>query len=443
MMHFNSTVNWQGRMLGRYRMVQLLGRGSMAEVWLAEDMQLRRQVAIKLLPVVSRSDQRYLQDFEREARAATELHHPNILPVHDFGQQQIGPDEVITYVVMPLVSGGSLRERIRQANGPLPTTQALHYLRQAATAIDYAHSRNVLHRDMKPANMLLQQDQLLLADFGLARLLPTATQGRTYTGVGTPENMAPEQAQGQPTPASDLYSLAMCAYQLFTGRLPFTSNPDEPPYSVLMKQIQEVPIAPRQFNPALPPAVEQAILRGLAKSLAGKFVRYTRARDSAGTCTHASTSVPACCAAFYADCTSFHTSGTDASGDSAAIVGSNHACSVAHDEQYAASGCRSVCHYPGRSHCCFSKRSDLCLRQCTHAISSVGSGANAGAVRPHPACTGKEACDRAARFHDRRSRHTGSGSRWYQPLPAITLRHRHAQTHHKYIQTGSRPPRSE
>ncbi len=266
MMHFNSTVNWQGRMLGRYRMVQLLGRGSMAEVWLAEDMQLRRQVAIKLLPVVSRSDQRYLQDFEREARAATELHHPNILPVHDFGQQQIGPDEVITYVVMPLVSGGSLRERIRQANGPLPTTQALHYLRQAATAIDYAHSRNVLHRDIKPANMLLQQDQLLLADFGLARLLPTATQGRTYTGVGTPEYMAPEQAQGQPTPASDLYSLAMCAYQLFTGRLPFTSNPDEPPYSVLMKQIQEVPIAPRQFNPALPPAVEQAILRGLAKS---------------------------------------------------------------------------------------------------------------------------------------------------------------------------------
>jgi len=266
MMHFNSTVNWQGRMLGRYRMVQLLGRGRMAEVWLAEDMQLRRQVAIKLLPVVSRSDQRYLQDFEREARAATELHHPNILPVHDFGQQPIGPDEAITYVVMPLVPGGSLRERIRQANGPLPTIQALHYLRQAAAAIDYAHSRNVLHRDIKPANMLLQQDQLLLADFGLARLLPTATQGRTYTGVGTPEYMAPEQAQGQPTPASDLYSLAMCAYQSFTGRLPFTSNPDDPPYSVLMKQIQEVPIAPRQFNPALPPAVEQAILQGLAKS---------------------------------------------------------------------------------------------------------------------------------------------------------------------------------
>src|SRR5579884_2546212 len=266
MMSFNSMMNWHGQMLGRYRMLQLLGRGSTAEVWLAEDTQLRRQVAVKSLSVVTRGDQRYLQDFKREARAATELHHPNILPVHDFGQQQIGPDEVITYVVMPLITGGSLRERIRQANGPLPSGQALHYLRQAAAAIDYAHSRNVLHLDIKPANMLLQQDQLLLADFGLARLLPTVTQGRTYTGVGTPEYMAPEQAQGQPTPASDLYSLAMSAYQLFTGRLPFTSNPDDPPYIVLMKQIQEAPIAPRQFNPALPPAVEQAILQGLAKN---------------------------------------------------------------------------------------------------------------------------------------------------------------------------------
>src|SRR5579884_945921 len=104
MMSFNSMMNWHGQMLGRYRMLQLLGRGSTAEVWLAEDTQLRRQVAVKLLSVVTRGDQRYLQDFKREARAATELHHPNILPVHDFGQQQIGPDEVITYVVMPLRS---------------------------------------------------------------------------------------------------------------------------------------------------------------------------------------------------------------------------------------------------------------------------------------------------------------------------------------------------
>lgn len=264
-MHVHQSGNWQGQMLGRYRMMQLLGRGGASEVWQAEDSQQHRQVAVKILPIVAASNQRYLQDFEQEAQAVTTLAHPHILPLLDFGQQQISQNEIATYLVMPLLAGGSLRERIQQANGPLPADEALRYLQQAASALDYAHSRNVLHRNIQPASMLLQQDSLFLTDFGIVKMLLGSTPGRTQAGTGAPEYMAPEQAQWQTEAASDLYSLAIIAYQLFTGHLPFTRNPGDSPYTVLMKQIQEAPPAPRQFNPALPPAVEQAILGGLAK----------------------------------------------------------------------------------------------------------------------------------------------------------------------------------
>ena len=256
--------SWENKMLGRYRLLRLLGRGGMGEVWLAEDTQLRRQVAVKLLPTVFASDRNFLQDFEREAQAAATLEHPHILPVHDFGEQQFAEDEVVTYLITPYISGGSLRDRILGASGPLPVDEALSYLRQAAEAIDFAHSQQVLHRDIKPANMLLQQRWLFLADFGIAKLLTSTThRTRTHAGSGTPDYMAPEQARGRAEPASDRYSFAMTAYHLFTGRVPFTGDT---PYSILLKQLSEQPTSPRQFNPALPEAVEQAILQGLSKS---------------------------------------------------------------------------------------------------------------------------------------------------------------------------------
>ncbi len=262
MMNMHQPGDWQGKTLGRYLLIRMLGRGGMGEVWLADDAQLRRQVAVKLLPYVVASDQGYLRDFEREARAAAALEHPHILPVHDFGEQPVG-DTVITYIIMPYITGGSLRERLRAMNGPLPTDEALYYLRQAAQAIDYAHSQNVLHRDIKSANMLLQQDWLFLADFGIAKLLTSPTfQSGTHAGSGTPEYMAPEQAQGKAEFASDRYSLGIVAYQLFTGYLPFRG---ETPYNTLLKQMKEEPPPPRQRNPALPEAVEQAILRGIVK----------------------------------------------------------------------------------------------------------------------------------------------------------------------------------
>ena len=261
-MAMNNTTNWQGHMLGRYSMIRVLGRGGMGEVWLAEDTQLRRQVAIKMLPSVFASEQNYLQDFAYEARTAAALEHPHILPVHDYGKQE-NSDEVFTYLVMPYIRGGSLRERMQLNNGLLSQSESLHYLRQAAQAIDYAHSKGVLHRDIKPANMLLEQDWLLLADFGIAKLLTSATyRSRTHSGAGTPEYMAPEQAQGKADAASDLYSLAVVAYRLFTGRAPFQG---ESPYDILIKHIRETPTAPRQLNPALPQMVDSALLQGLAK----------------------------------------------------------------------------------------------------------------------------------------------------------------------------------
>src|SRR5215472_14765526 len=266
-MQMSAGENWQGKMVGRYRLIQLLGRGGMGEVWLAEDSQLRRQVAAKLLPAVLASDRSYLQNFEREARAAAALEHPHILPVHDFGDQRVAGDEVVTYLIMPHITGGSLRERIQDVTESthrrLPSSDALHYLRQAAQAIDYAHCRDVIHRDIKPANMLLQQNWLFLADFGLAKLLTSITRrSQTHAGAGTPEYMAPEQAKGKAEFASDRYSFAVTVYQLFTGREPFKGDT---PYSTLMQQITDEPPPPRQFNPQLPPNVEEVILQGLAK----------------------------------------------------------------------------------------------------------------------------------------------------------------------------------
>lgn len=255
--------DWQGKMIGRYQMLRLLGRGGMSEVWLAEDTQLRRQVALKILPPVSTSEQGYLRAFAYEARAAASLEHPHILGVHDFGEQAVGQDEVVPYLVMPYMSGGTLRERMAAAHGPQPLHESLHYLRQAAQAIDYAHSKQIIHRDIKPANMLLRDDWLMLTDFGIAKILNNNTaRAQTYAGSGTPEYMAPEQIVGQASPASDRYSLAVVAYQLFTGREPFRGA--TPAETIALSMNGQLP-PPRQLNPQIPPEVEHLLLLALSR----------------------------------------------------------------------------------------------------------------------------------------------------------------------------------
>lgn len=256
-----------GMTLGRYHLLQHIGQGGMGEVWLGEDPRLHRQVAIKTLPLHNQGDREFLQRFEREARAAAALNYPHILSVHDYGQQALPNGQTITYIVMPYVSGGSLEDRIamwKKSHTYMPHDEAIAYLSQAAEAIDYAHAQGILHRDIKPANMLLRGGNwLMLADFGIARILSDQEQvTQTGMGFGTPEYMAPEQAQGKAEPASDNYSLAVIAYQLFTGRVPFSADSA---YAITMQHILTPPPPPRQINPALPPAVEQVLLRGLAK----------------------------------------------------------------------------------------------------------------------------------------------------------------------------------
>ncbi|HLZ61136.1 MAG TPA: serine/threonine-protein kinase [Ktedonosporobacter sp.] len=259
--------------LGRYQIQQRIGKGGMGDVWLGEDPRLHRQVAIKTLPIQQQNDQEFSERFDREAQAAAALNHPHILPIHDYGEQPLPDGRVITYIVMPYIAGGSLAERIKRlkaAHSLMVQQEALAYLSQAAEAIDYAHQQGIIHRDIKPANMLLRPDNwLLLSDFGIARILTNPdVLTRTGASIGTPEYMAPEQARGKAEAASDTYGLAVIAYQLFTGQLPFTA---ETSYGMVIQHITMAPTPPMQINPRLTAGLEEVLLRGLGKEPAQRF----------------------------------------------------------------------------------------------------------------------------------------------------------------------------
>ncbi len=265
--------NEVGKTLGRYQILQKVGHGGMSDVWLCEDPRLRRKVAAKTLPAHDQGDREYVARFIREARAAGALNHAHILPIHDYGEQQQPDGSVITYIVMPYITGGSLADRIdRLGSGHvrLPQQEVITYLAQAAEAIDYAHSRGIIHRDIKPANMLLRDDNwLLLADFGIARMLSDDDHlTHTGTSIGTPDYMAPEQAQGRAEFASDTYSLAVIAYQLLSGSLPFTADSS---YAITIQHLTTPAPSPRRFNPRLTQGCEAVLLRALAKEPKERF----------------------------------------------------------------------------------------------------------------------------------------------------------------------------
>lgn len=266
--------------LGRYQVVHRIGRGGMGDVWLCDDPRLKRQVAVKTLPAYHQLDHDFIRRFEQEAEAAAALSHPHVVSVHDFGQQALNNGMSIPYIVMPYIKGGSLADRLlacEQQSKRLPPDVAFAFLKQAAAAIDYAHTNKLVHRDIKPANMLLRSENwLLLTDFGIACILTDEEAfDEGNLGVGTPEYMAPEQAQGHVRITSDNYSLAVVAYQLFTGQLPFQG---ETAIATTMQHLTQPPPSPRQFNPALSAACEEILLQGLAKdptqrpALASEFV---------------------------------------------------------------------------------------------------------------------------------------------------------------------------
>jgi serine/threonine protein kinase len=269
----NIAPNQSKIMLGRYQLLRRIGRGGMGEVWLGDDPRLRRQVAIKTLPPQNQNDREFASRFERGAQAAATLNHPHILPVHDYGEEHLPNSHTINYIVMPYVGNGSLAdhlEKLADQHMGVPEQDAINYLMQMAEAIDYAHEQGIIHRDIKPANMLMRsKDWLMLTDFGIARIVDDPRkQTQTNLGAGTPEYMAPEQAQGRAVAASDTYSLAVIAYQLFTGHLPFQADTS---YATIIQHVTMPPPPPRSYNPNLSPAFENVLLRGLAKNPAERY----------------------------------------------------------------------------------------------------------------------------------------------------------------------------
>ncbi|GHO46486.1 WD40 repeat domain-containing serine/threonine protein kinase [Ktedonospora formicarum] len=264
--------------LGRYQVGRRIGRGGMGEVWLCDDPRLGRKVAIKTLPVHGQQDQEFVQRFEQEARSAAALTHPHILEVHDYGKEELANGSLIPFLVMPYIQGSSLGSYLKERQGQISHKEALMFLKQAGEAIDYAHKRGIIHRDIKPDNMLLRSPQwLLLADFGIASMLTNdkhVSQGNF--GFGTPEYIAPEQARGRAMITSDNYSLAVIAFQLFTGQLPFEG---ETALATIMQHLTLPPPMPRELNAELPNAFEQVLLQGLNKdpekrpALASEFVQ--------------------------------------------------------------------------------------------------------------------------------------------------------------------------
>ena len=252
-----------GMTLGPYRIMERLGRGGMASVYRAYHPALDRYVAIKVLPDFFADEPGYRDRFQQEARSVARLRHPNILEIFDFGY-----DAGTCYLVFELVEGGTLAERVGK---PMDLRDVVKLLEPLASALDHAHANGILHRDIKPSNILIQRDGTpILADFGLAKIAGTM-QKLTLSGIvmGTPEYMSPEQAADEFVgPASDLYSLAVVAYEMLTGRVPFIG--DTPAATLLSHVTKQMP-ATRELKGELSAHVEDVLRRALSKNAGERY----------------------------------------------------------------------------------------------------------------------------------------------------------------------------
>lgn len=264
-------MNLEGKLLeNRYEIIEKIGNGGMATVYKATDKVLKRNVAVKILRDEFTTDDEFIKRFEVEAQSAARLTHPNIVSIYD-----VGVDGNLYYIVMELIQGKTLKEIIVKEKGPLPWKWSINVSIQIASALEMAHRNNIIHRDIKPHNIIITEDGVAkVTDFGIAKAVSNSTITAFGTTIGSVHYFSPEHARGGFTDAkSDLYSLGVVMYEMVTGRVPFDADT---PVSVALKHMQEEPVEPIELNPNLPIAVNKIIMRALQKDTT---LRYQTASE--------------------------------------------------------------------------------------------------------------------------------------------------------------------
>lgn len=262
---------------GRYEVIERVGGGGMALVYKAQDLLLNRNVAIKVLRQQFVHDEEFIRRFRREAQSAASLSHPNVVSIYDVGQE-----DDVHYIVMEYVEGKNLNEIIKE-RAPLQVDEAVHIASQIADALDHAHHNQIIHRDIKPHNILIGRNgRVKVTDFGIARAVTSTTITQTGSVVGSVHYFSPEHAKGIVTgEKSDLYSLGIVLYQMLTGQLPFLG---ESPISVALKHLQEEFDEPRKFNPLIPQSVENVILKSMRKNPQERYQSAKEMQHDLETC---------------------------------------------------------------------------------------------------------------------------------------------------------------
>ncbi|WP_066318395.1 Stk1 family PASTA domain-containing Ser/Thr kinase [Bacillus sp. FJAT-29814] len=252
------------RLSGRYKILHMVGGGGMANVYLAHDMILDRDVAVKMLRLDFANDEEFIRRFHREAQSATSLAHPNIVNIYD-----VGEEDDLYYIVMEYVDGTTLKQYIQQ-NSPLRVEETIGIMRELTSAISHAHHNHIIHRDIKPQNILIDHDgNVKITDFGIAMALTATSITQTNSVLGSVHYLSPEQARGgMANRKSDIYSLGIVMFELLTGRLPFSG---ESAVSIALKHLQSETPSVRRWNPNIPQSVENIVLKATAKD---SFHRY-------------------------------------------------------------------------------------------------------------------------------------------------------------------------
>lgn len=268
----------KGHLLGgRYKIISVLGEGGMANVYLAEDIILQRKVAVKVLRLNLQKDPQTIQRFQREALSTSELSHPHIVSILD-----VGTEGDCHYLVMDYVDGPDLEEYI-QRNNPIPLPKVIDIMDQILSAVALAHKHNVIHRDLKPQNILMdKKGNIKIVDFGIAIALNQSTVTQTNTAMGSVHYMSPEQARGSmATKQSDIYSLGIILYKLLTGTVPFTG---ENAVAVALKHFQEKTPSLRAKNPSIPQALENVVFKATAKDPRDRYKSVLDMKKDLDTC---------------------------------------------------------------------------------------------------------------------------------------------------------------